>query len=90
MNEKHKSPRYECEFCHTTIGTKRNLTKHINGVHKDITKNCIECGRNFTSKRSLLHHISSTHLRSYVCDICENTFDKVLNMQIHYGKVHNY
>ena len=90
MNEKHSSPRFECEFCLTTIGTKQNLEKHLNGVHRDLRKDCVECERKFTSKRSLFNHFLITHLTNYVCDICEDTFDRISNLQKHYQRVHKY
>ena len=93
-NMKQHDCSYKCDICGKSFSQEKYLKKHINTVHED--HNCNICGKLFKAgKRSMAcfkSHINIVHggknNRKIKCDICEDLFEKTIDMKDHMISIH--
>ena len=82
----------QCDHCHYETACKRNLSRHIQGVHLKIKKHvCKECDKAFTQKVSLRLHIEGVHenVRNHPCGQCGHAAKGKNALNKHIEAVHD-
>ena len=58
LDERPKSPMFECKDCAYTTKVRRNLYRHVISVHtKDKRFSCEDCGSRFAEHHELMYHV---------------------------------
>lgn len=79
--ERHKPDaerKYECDFCQKKFHIQKDLSDHINRLHRNKIKKeeracCVECNKTFVSKYSLMTHNRRFHM-DLERPICKKSF----------------
>nr|CAB3265135.1 ZF(C2H2)-38 zinc finger protein 38 [Phallusia mammillata] len=70
------SKTFQCEICHKTVSSEKNLKRHIKKLHGENAKNilsCAICEQSFISNESLKEHMCRAHASSSVTPAIENS-----------------
>ncbi len=79
-----------CQQCGKDFSSARNLSKHVDIVHRGIkTFKCDICPRSFGSKDNLKSHVDVTHKNiRFECEICSNRYTLSSNLKRHIKLFH--
>ena len=89
-----QDPEHPCDNCGDKFITAKDLTKHMNIAHNEVSKRtqvvCDNCGKSFTTTSSLKKHILYNHQnqeKPHECPVCNRRFmskaDQTRHMERH-------
>lgn len=89
VHEKQKN--FLCDACDKAFGSKSDLQRHVDGVHKKKTYSCFFCPTTLQCETSLIRHISEKHKdqKLYPCDVCGQSFGNTKELKTHKLTAHS-
>ncbi|TGO18320.1 hypothetical protein BPAE_0386g00050 [Botrytis paeoniae] len=84
------SDKYTCSVCHQEFGMKRNLERHMRGVHKTEGEpfGCSICTKNYALRDYLYRHLASFHTTGSKCNACGLSYPDGDTLSTHMRSVH--
>ena len=87
-HEENHSREFKCEHCLKIFGSKNNMQKHIDTIHKKLRKHvCNICGKSFTDptplKQHTQRHNADPKVRPFKCKLCEKDFMLQVHLRAH-------
>ena len=52
---------YECKICKKVFSEKRNLNRHIEGIHENKLYECEFCDKTYSRKEKMMSHVAKHH-----------------------------
>ena len=84
----HDKLKFECNFCNKMFSY-GSLISHKKAMHRENEKlPCNQCGNLYANKLSLKCHVKSIHKR-FICDICNQEFDRKMILNTHMKFTHS-
>ena len=83
---------YTCEICHKCFASTDMLQRHKKTHNKGKVHECSKCGKTFSRKDNLTRHLNTHSERAvektYICNLCQETFHNIFPFQAHQRDVH--
>ncbi|GMR40183.1 hypothetical protein PMAYCL1PPCAC_10378, partial [Pristionchus mayeri] len=83
---------HKCDICSTGFDTPYKLSKHMerhrrgaNILENNNTKRCTQCPKKYLSAKRLEMHVKQCHEGDIECDLCDQKFERVQNLNLHRG-----
>ena len=87
-----KDSPYTCEICHKCFASTDMLQRHKKTHNKEKVHECSKCGKTFSRKDNLTRHLNTHSERAvektYICNLCQETFHNIFPFQAHQRDVH--